>query len=320
MPGSLNGKTVAVTGAAGFIGGRLVDRLTHQPVRIVRVTRTPPPSCEAGAASVIDVIGDVGDRGIWDQLVTADVIVHLAAQTSGTAAADGPLWDVQPNVAPMRHLLDACRATGRRPMVLFAGTVTQVGVPIQLPVGDDAPDDPITSYDRHKLWAEADLTGAVERGAARGATLRLANVYGPGAPGRGADRDVLNRMIRAAIDGRPLTVYGSGEYVRDYVFIDDVVDAFLMAAARPDRVNGGHFVVGSGQGVTIRQAFELVAARVELATGRPVPVTTIEPPAPLSAIERRHFVADPSRFSSATGWRPRWSLSEGIDRTIQAWA
>ena len=85
-----------------------------------------------------------------------------------------------------------------------------------------------------------------------------------------------------------------------------------------DEINGRHFVVGSGRGVTIRDAFELVAARVETLTGRRVPVVTADPPAALSDIQERNFVADPSRFSAATGWRPSWSLSDGIDRTIEA--
>ena len=91
-----------------------------------------------------------------------------------------------------------------------------------------------------------------------------------------------------------------------------------MAAAAPGKINGRHFVIGSGQGVTIRDAFGLIAARVEAITGRRVPVVSAAPPAPLSDIERRHFVADPSRFSAATGWRASWSLAGGIDRTIEA--
>ena len=125
------------------------------------------------------------------------------------------------------------------------------------------------------------------------------------------DRDVLNRMIKTAIAGGPLTVFGTGEYLRDYVFVEDVVDAFLMAAVHPEQVDRRHFVVASGRGISIRDAFELVAARVERLTGRHVAVTTTEPATPQSPIERRNFVGDPSRFSAATGWRPSWSLSRG---------
>lgn len=295
------GKTVAVTGAAGFLGGCLVNRLAAVDCRILRVTRTAPLP--------------------WDDVVSdADVVFHFAAQTSSVAAAEDPDWDFAANVAPMRQLLDACRRRGRRPVVLFAGTVTQSGIPSRLPVDEDAVDRPVTIYDQHKLIAEHDLKAAASGGTVCGATLRLANVYGPGGHGRNKDRDILNRMIAAAVRGEPLTVYGAGDYVRDYVFVEDVVDAFLMAAVHPGRVNGKHYVIGSGRGITIREAFELVAARVEALTGRRVPVITAEPPAALSEIEQRHFVADSSRFSAATGWRPAWSLSDGIDRTIEAGA
>ena len=267
---------------------------------------------------VIDLHGDVGDRAIWERVVDADVIFHLAAQTSVAVAEANPERDFHANVTPMRQLLAACRACRRRPAVMFAGTVTEAGLPEKLPVNEDAADDPITVYDRHKLMAERDLKAAATRGDVEGVTLRLANVYGPGAHGRQADRDVLNRMIGAAIAGRPLTVYDRGDQVRDYVFVDDVVDAFMAAAVNRARVNGEHFVIGSGQGTTIREAFELIAARVERSTGRAVPVTSVAPPAPTPAIERRNFIADHARFSAATGWRPNVGLAEGIDRTIEA--
>ena len=315
----MRGHTVAVTGAGGFLGGRLVDRLLTLDCRIIRLGRSPlPPMQTAPAARVTDVIGDVSDRAVWDRLVGADIIFHFAAQTSGAAAAANPDADFRVNVTPVRHLLAACRESGRRPIVLFAGTVTEAGIPSRLPVNEDAPDDPITIYDRHKLMAEGELKAAALAGDVSAATLRLANVYGPGAHGRTDDRDVLNRMIRAALRGHSLTVYGNGDYVRDYVFIDDVIDAFLLAAEHPERVTGRYYVVGSGCGVTIRQAFELIASRVRQMTGRSVPVAVTEPATALSPIEQRSFVADPARFSAATGWHPAWSLSSGIDRTIEA--
>lgn len=309
-----------VTGAGGFLGGRLVKRLSTGDCRIIRVSRSALTPVVGSAATVSDVSGDVSDRMVWDAVADADVFFHFAAQTSVAAGADDPDRDFAANVVPMRHLLAACRERGRRPIVLFAGTVTQAGLPSRLPVDEDVPDDPITVYDRHKLIAEHDLKAAASQGIVWGASLRLANVYGPGAHGRTADRDVLNRMIRKAVAGQPLTLYGSGEYVRDYLFVEDVVDAFVIAAAHAEPISGRHFVIASGRGISLRDAFALVAARVERLRGRRVPVIATEPPAALSAIERRHFVGDPARFSAATGWRPSCGLDEGIDRTIEAFA
>ena len=315
------GKSVAVTGAAGFLGGRLVHRLAAVPCQIIRVARSVPPPLEATpAATVREVTGDVGERATWDAIVSdADVVFHFAAATSARAADHGDRA-LAASVAALGHLVDTCRQLRRRPAVMLAGTVTQTGIPSRLPVDESSPDRPVTAYDEYKLIAEDDLKAAVADGAVTGATLRLANVYGPGGHGRSADRDILNRMIAAAVRGQPLTVYGTGNYLRDYIFVEDVVDAFLMAARHPQRVNGRHYVIGSGRGITIRQAFELVAERVELLTGRRVAVVTPEPPVAVSAIEQRHFVADPSRFSAATGWRATWSLSDGIDRTAEVFA
>jgi UDP-glucose 4-epimerase len=296
------GKIVAITGAGGFIGGRLDTRLTNVDCRVIRLART-----------------DFGNPDAWMEAVAADVVFHLAAQTSSAIAAQNPEADFEANVVPMRRLLAAARQSSRRPVVIFAGTVTQAGIAHPVPVNEDVADDPVTFYDRHKLIAEKDLKHAAAASTVRGASLRLANVYGSGALGHTSDRQILNRVIRTALSGGHLTVYGSGEFTRDYIFIDDVVDAFLAAGIHVERVNGRHFVIGSGSGITIRRAFELVAERVALATGVRVPVALAEPERALSPIDRRHFIADASRFIAATGWRAECSLVDGIDRTIETY-
>jgi nucleoside-diphosphate-sugar epimerase len=315
VSGAITGRTIAVTGAGGFVGGRLAGRLAAERCVVIRAARTELPPIDGAAATVIDVVGDLSEPAPWDRLAAADVIVHLAAQTSVSVAEADVTADFHANVTPVRHLLSACRRRGSRPIVVFAGTVTEAGVTSRVPVNEDEPDRPITTYDRHKLMSEHDLKAAALEGAVLSSTLRLANVFGPGVSGRN-DRGVLNRMIATAMRGQPLTVYGTGDYLRDYVFIDDVVNAFLMAASHPERLNGQHFVIGSGRGVSIRDAFDLVAARVEAHTGRPVAVVSAPCPSPLSSIDTRNFIADSSRFSSATGWQPEWGLIDGIDRTI----
>lgn len=316
---ALAGKRIVVTGAAGFLGAALVDLLKDVDCRIVRIVRSPAPPLPDCRARVSDIAGDVRDPSTWRRaLEGADVVFHLAAQTSAATAQAAPEDDFDANVAPVVHLLDACRLQGTKPIVLFAGTVTQAGVPLGTPVDESHPDNPPTVYDAHKLIAENHVKYHAKAGHVRGASLRLANVYGPGPRSRGADRGVLNSMVRRAVAGEPLTVYGSGEYLRDYLYVSDAAAAFAAAAGAIEELNGEHWVIGSGEGHTIKEAFSQIAARAAARTGKRVAVEHVEPREPLCALETRNFIADSSRFCAATRWRARCMLHEGIDRTIEA--
>ena len=152
----------------------------------------------------------------------------------------------------------------------------------------------------------------------KGVTLRLTNVYGPGPMSSSEDRSVLNMMTRKALSGEDLTLYGKGEFIRDYVYVEDVLGAFLVALTNMDRLNKKHFVLGSGDGSSIAEMMNLIAKQAAQKTGIEVKVDSVEPPPGLSPIESRNFIADSKSFSDITGWQPQYSLSEGIDRTIDA--
>lgn len=313
-----SGKRVLVTGGSGFLASTLIPRLAQLQCETVRITRHPAPVApELRRAGLQTAVGDLRDRQLWTGLLPgADIVVHLAAQTSGPVSDQDPPADWSANVLPMLTLLEACRETGWRPLILFAGTCTECGIPQGLPVNEDHPDRPLTIYDTHKLAAENYLKHYVRQGWARGATLRLANVYGPGPSSDNTQRGVLNSMMRRALDGQSLPLYGNGELLRDYLFVTDAVDAFVAAAAHPSRVDGRHFVVASGTGHTLAAAFSLVADRAATVTGTRVSITTMPPPAGLSAIEARNFVGDSGRLRDATGWEAQTTLESGIDQTL----
>jgi UDP-glucose 4-epimerase len=310
---------ILITGAAGYLATNLVAQLQNTDCRITRLDRLGAKfSRLTSIAGLQDMEGDICDLAVWDAALSdVDVVFHFAAQTSVYVAEQNPHADLEINVLPMLHLLETCRKKGLHPTLLFSGTVTEVGLVVSLPVNESHPDHPITVYDLHKWMAENYLLYYARAGVVRGAVLRLANVYGQGPSSSSADRGVLNMMIRKALQGQTLTVYGDGNYVRDYIHVDDVARAFLDAAAGIDRVNGQYFVIGSGHGCTIAEAINLVADRVERKTGKRAPVVHIAPPAFLSPIEARNFVADTARFTQATEWKASISLVEGIDRTIE---
>jgi nucleoside-diphosphate-sugar epimerase len=318
---AFTGRKLLVTGSSGFLASGLIGRLKAINCRIRCVTRAPapPPAMSGGRAVFEHQAGDIRERSFWKKnLPDVNFVFHFAAQTSVYTADQNPAADWEANVLPLLRLLETCREHGWRPGVLFAGSVTQCGLPESLPVNESHPDRPVTIYDWHKLLAESYLEHHVRQGWARGATLRLANVYGPGPASGRPDRGILNQMMRRAARGEPLTLHGGGGQIRDYLFLEDAADAFLAAAIHLDRINGGHFVVGSGQGHTLAEAFQLVAEGAARLTGRAPAVVSVEPPQGLSRIEDRNFVADASRFCALTGWTPRVALPAGIDLTLKS--
>jgi len=316
----LSAKNILVTGASGFIGTSLIQLLCESECRIVRLLRRPIKVwTEPNKARVQDFVCDLLDPVMWHSILDGiDVVLHLAAQTSTYEANRDPRSDLEKNVLPILLMLQACEERKLNPIVIFASTVTICGAPEQLPVNESHPDLPITVYDLHKQMAEQYLKYHTRIGTVRGASLRLANVYGPGPRSSQADRGILNQMVGRALRGEALTVYGSGEQLRDYVYVDDVARAFVAAAVNADAINGGHYIIGRGDGHSIAQALELVAERVAMRTGKRAPIIRVAPPNGLSPIEGRNFISDSTRFSDVTGWRAHHALSQGIDNLIES--
>jgi len=314
------GKRILVTGGTGFLGSNLIQALGHVEVRIVRLSRRgdlEPLSLRK--AELMDVQGDIRERGVWEEaLEKTDVVFHLAAQTSVSLADHDLATDFNVNVLPLIHLLNICRERDVCPTILFAGTVTCAGIPKTLRVDEQHPDQPLTAYDINKLSAERYLRYYAGLDAVRGASLRLSNVYGPGPNPSSPDRGILNRMIARAIQGESLQIFGEGAQIRDYIFVEDVTRAFLMVGQKGEALSGQFYMIGSGEGTPIGQAIHRIADKVSKSIGRPVPVEYTQPPESFSAIEFRNFVADSKRFRELTGWEPKVSFEDGLDRTIGA--
>ncbi len=310
------GRTAVITGGYGYIGEGLSAALCEAGCRLRRVSRGRP-----GIAGDKEAwTGDLTDPAFCAKLVEgADVIFHLSGQTSVPEAEQDPVGDLKANVQSTLTLLAACRQADRHPAFLHAGTVCEIGLTQSVPVPADTVDRPVTLHDAHKLAAEHAVRIFTEMKAVQGVTLRLANVYGPGPAASAADRGVLNRMIGFALAGKQLTYYGDGAMIRDYVYIDDVIAAFLMAAPAAAKAARPSYAIGSGEGHRIAEAFSL-AADVVASLGRPR-VAVVSAPWPPShhPIDRRSFVADTAPFTAFCGWRPSIKLPEGIRRTAEAW-
>ena len=314
-----NNKKILITGGAGYLATNLIAQLRETDCHIIRVDLPGAMfvPVTGGKAYVDDIEGNISDRAVWmSNLENVDVVFHLAAYEHKHGSEFNPILDLEVNSLSILHLLEVCRLKKYFPRIVFASSSNLVGLPTQLPVNETCQDNPLTIYSIHKLTSEKYLQYYAREFGQHSIILRLANVYGPVLNMQVSLRVVLNRIIYRALKGEKLLLYGNSACVRDYIWIDDVVAAFLTAACLENEYETGqYYLIGSGSGYQISDVLRMIADKVGQYTGKK---TMIEEDInePLEAVEWRNFVADTSRFSKATGWKAGISLDKGIDRTI----
>jgi len=214
------------------------------------------------------------------------------------------------------NLIETCQKNNFSPDIIFAGTVTEVGFTEKGKINEEHKDSPITIYDIHKLTAEKYLQYYSNQLKRRATTLRLPNIYGPGPTSSKPDRGIVNLMIKKALNDEPITIFGDGSYIRDYLYIKDVVAAFIKAAEHIEKTKENYYVLGTGIGHTILQMAQIIKEEVEKLAKKKVTILFSPFPQNTSRIEYRNFIADSSKFREDTGWSATISLEEGIERTV----
>jgi UDP-glucose 4-epimerase len=301
-----------VTGSRGQIGTRLCAALDQEGHTLTRFARTASTDDAGHEYTGWDMSTHGIDAG---RLQTPDAVVHLAAQTSAYVARQDVQQDLAVNVAGFIRLLDAAREVGNRPHVILLGAATEVGLNTDVVICDEDPDYPLTFYDVGKVAQRMYLQQYHRERWVDGTSIRIPNVYGGMQEGN-SDRGFLNRSVRQAILGESLTFYNDGDYVRDYLHVDDVVSAVIAAIDSREAVSGETFLVGTGSGTSIRDMLTEVANQVGKYTGAISPIFEVAPPAELYVLERRNVIVDSSRFTNQTGWTPRVALSQGISGLV----
>ena len=308
---------VLVTGGAGFIGSNLAHRLAGRCAELTLVDSLIPEYGGnlfniSGIEDQVKVnIADVRDESSMDYLVRdKDVIFNLAGQVSHLDSMHDPYTDLEINCRSQLSILEACKKHNRRVKIVFAGTRGQYGRPERLPVDETHLMWPTDVNGINKMAGERYHIVYNDVYGVRACSLRLTNTYGPRHHMRTSRQGVLSWFIRLALEGREIPLFGGGEQQRDFNYVDDVVDAFLLAAAS-DRTNGQVYNIGSGAAVSLREAAELA---VQVAGQGSVRV--VEFPPDKKKIEIGDYCADFTRFREAVGWTPRVPLPEGVGRTV----
>jgi UDP-glucose 4-epimerase len=310
---------VLVTGAAGFIGSNLVARLLADGHRVVGVddlstgrlaNLAPARALGAGRFQfdTLDITTDAFDALVGRMRPTT--IVHLAAQVDVRVSVERPLEDARLNLLGTLQVLESARRHGVR-RVVYAASIAGYGDPPvdQLPISESVTTPAISPYGVSKRAAGDYVLAYGATHGLEGVVLTLANVYGPHQSTAG-EGGVVAIFAGRMLEGAPCTVFGDGEQTRDFVFVDDVVDAFARAATA-EGVAGERMLIGTGVATTVNELF----AHCAEASGYPhAPVH-----GPERSGEVRHSVVDPSRADAVLGWSAWTSVPDGVRATID-WA
>ena len=311
------GTPVLVTGGMGFIGSTLARRLHGMGARVA-VLDSLNPGQGGNPANLEDiqedleiVIGDQADAVLVAGLVRGrSVIFNLCGRGAHADSMRDPFADLHSNCVAQLTLLEAVRQHNPEAKVVFAGTRSQYGSTQVLPVREDHPQEPTDINGANKIAAERYHLVYHNAHGIRACSLRLTNIYGPRHLMAHGRQGFMNWFVRRAMDGEEILVYGDGAQLRDLLYVDDAVEAFLLAGMER-AAEGRAFNIASGTGVSVRRLAELAVA----AAGRGR-VRLVEYPTDQRPIEVGDFVADITAARETLGWQPCTPLKEGLARTV----
>jgi len=311
------GRKVMVTGGLGFIGSNLSARLVERGAKVT-VVDNMIPRLGGNLFNVKEIadrihlnFSDVRDGHSMDYLVKDhEYIFHLAGQVNHVDSIRNPIQDLDINCRGTLVLLESCRKYNRDVKIIFAGTRGEYGSSVRLPVGEDHPTNPKGIYAVTNLTAEKMVLVYQDVHKISGSCLRITNTYGPRHQMAHDEYGVLNWFVRKAIDDEVIPVFGDGRILRDFLYVDDLVDCFLQVALC-EAAYGEVFNVGTGVPIS----FIDLAKKIVQVAGQGK-VTFAEFTQERKEVEPGDYYTDISKIRRTVGWEPGTGLEEGLRKTI----
>ncbi len=301
---------ILVTGGAGFIGSHVVDRLIElgHGVTVIDDLSAGRAANLSPAATLYET--DIAGPAIDDVLRAErpEVVCHFAAQISVTHSMRDPVADANTNIIGSLNLLESCVRNGVRKVVYTSSGGAIYGEPQYLPCDEAHPVQPLSYYGASKYAVEKYLHVYKAAHGLDYTALRLGNVYGPRQDPTG-EAGVVAIFAQAMLEGRPITIFGTGEQERDFVYVRDVAEA---AVAALERGGGESYNIGAGVGASVNRVYALLregagyAGEASYAAARPGDVFRI--------------YLDASKAREGLGWAPRHSLEDGLRETLRWFA
>jgi UDP-glucose 4-epimerase len=308
-----------VTGGAGFIGSTLVDRLLAEGHAVDVIDDLSTGSLANLAEARADRDHelkvhqvDIRDSGVVDLIARRrpEVVFHLAAQADVRVSVARPAFDAEVNIVGSLNVLEGARIGGTRKVVFASsgGTIYGEPDPADLPVRESHPQQPLSPYGVAKRAVTDYLHVYRELHALEFTSLAMANIYGPRQDPNG-EAGVVAIFAGLLLAGKACTIYGNGEQTRDFVYVDDAVDAFVRAA---DRGTGLLCNIGTGVETSINELYAVMAAAAGVAT------PAVHGPARTGELARSAL--DPGRAALHLGWEPWTPLADGVAEVLRWFA
>lgn len=312
-----SGKKVLITGGLGFIGSNLARELIVQGADVTLVDSLIP-TYGGNPYNIHDIrdrltvnVCDVRDPFAMAYLLQGkDYLFNLAGQTSHMDSMSDPQTDLEINATAQLSILEACRTANLGIKIVFASTRQLYGRPDYLPVDEKHPIRPVDVNGINKLAGEwyhllySNVYGI------RACALRLTNTYGPGMRVKDARQTFLGIWVRLLIEGKPIKVFGDGLQLRDFNYVDDCVEAMLLAGAS-DAANGKVFNLGSREVVGLKELAEMMVGLGHSGSYELIPF-----PPERKAIDIGDYYSDFSLITQELGWTPKVELLEGLQKTM----
>jgi UDP-glucose 4-epimerase len=310
------GKKALITGGLGFIGSNLAMRLVDLGAEVTIIDAMIPEyggnlfNVEPVKDHLRIHFGDICDPHAMNWLVRdQDYVFHLAGQVSHVMSLTNPLPDIEFNIKGTAILMEAVRRYHPRTKVVFTGTRGQYGPATRLPVDETAPANPKGIYELSNLTAEKIIHTYHDIHGIDAVLLRLTNIYGPRAQMRHSQYGVVNWFVRLALDNQTIPIFGTGTIQRDFLYVDDCVEAILLASLA-EAANGQILNVGVDRPTNF---LELAKMLVEICGSGSWEFAPFSPER--KAQEPGDFYSDITKIRRLVGWEPATSLPDGLQQT-----
>ena len=315
----MSSKRALVTGGLGFIGSHMVNGLVRRKYSVTVVDSKPADIYHSPSNTTVKYIqADLEDPKGFDKAFEQkfDVVFHLAGRASLIGASSEPERDIKPNIIGTVNVIKKC-IQYRIPRLLYASSASVYGDASQTPIPETEPCVPTSYYGITKYAAERYVHVTSERPDLdfpfAVTSFRLFNVYGEGQSLTNPYQGVVGIFLGKLLRGEPLTIFSNGKQTRDFVYVGDVANAWIMAIDQKETF-GKIFNIGSGEEHTVEEVARILQASISQFKAKN---PTIYSSAELGGAQKS--VADISRITRTLGWKPKTSFTEGISRTVE-WA